>query len=233
VGFNIEKRVRRRLIINAALIAVFMAAAALAAIKYGSYFTHLVSNPSELKVMLSSYGWKGIFVFVAIQVVQVVIVVIPGDLVQFTGGYIYGPFAGTLISMAGILIGSAAAFYIAKLLGYSLVRELFSKSSMAKFDFVINSNKLEIVLFILFLIPGFPKDMLTYIAGLTPIKPLRLFAVVVVARLPGLLASSFIGHSTQQENYLTVAVLSVVVLIIFIAVLLNKDRILNALHRHK
>jgi uncharacterized membrane protein YdjX (TVP38/TMEM64 family) len=233
VGLKIEKRVKRRLILNVAMIAVFIAAAAFAAIKYGSYFTRLVSNPSELQDMLSSYGWKGIFVFAAIQVIQVVIVVIPGELVQFAGGYIYGPLAGTIISMAGILAGSAAAFYITKLLGYSLVRELFSESSMAKFEFIINSNKLEIVLFILFLIPGFPKDMLTYIAGLTPIKPLRLFAVVVIARLPGLLASSFIGYSTQQENYLAVAILSVIVMVIFIAVLLNKDRILNALRRHK
>jgi uncharacterized membrane protein YdjX (TVP38/TMEM64 family) len=122
---GIETSAKRRLILNVALLVVFAAVVVFAAAKYGSYLTRLVANPSDLQELLYSYGWKGIFVFAAIQVVQVVIVVIPGELVQFSGGYIYGAFAGTIISMAGILIGSAIAFYIARLLGYSLIKEFF------------------------------------------------------------------------------------------------------------
>ena len=92
---------------------------------------------------------------------------------------------------------------------------------------MMNSDKTEITMFLLFLIPGIPKDILTYLAGLTPIKPLRFFIIITVARFPALMASSYIGYNTQKGNYLVVIILSAAALVLFTAGVLLKDRIIS------
>ena len=79
-------------------------------------------------------------------------------------------------------------FYAARLLGYPLVRLLVPPTQLEKFSFMLSSSKSEAAMFILFLIPGIPKDILTYIAGITPVKPLRFFVIITIGRLPALLA---------------------------------------------
>ncbi len=86
-------------------------------------------------------------------------------------------------------------------------------------------------MFILFLIPGLPKDILTYIAGLTPIKPLRFFAIITVARFPALLVSSIMGSNLQEQNYTTVIIISVAALALFVAGVLLKDKIINRMQQ--
>jgi uncharacterized membrane protein YdjX (TVP38/TMEM64 family) len=161
---------------------------------------------------------------------QVVVVAIPGEFVQLAGGYIYGVWLGTLYSLIGIVAGSIFVFYVSRLLGFTLVRAFVSEKSLEKFDFMINGNKSELIMLILFLIPGFPKDALTYIAGLTPIKPIRFFVIITLGRLPALLASSYIGYSTQKGNYLMVIILSAAAIALFAAGLFMKDKIIAKFH---
>jgi uncharacterized membrane protein YdjX (TVP38/TMEM64 family) len=163
-------------------------------------------------------------------VLQVVVAAIPGEFVQIAGGYVYGTWLGTLYSLTGIVTGSVLVFLVARVLGYPLVKMLVAPKQLEKFQFMINSEKSEVAMFLLFLIPGIPKDILTYIAGITPIKPFRFFVIITVGRLPALLASSYIGHSTQKGNYTTVIILSIAALILFLAGLLLKDKIMDRLH---
>lgn len=227
----LDGKKRLKIVVNIILIAVFLAFLAFLAMKFGPEITRLAREPEKLKEVLNSFGWKGVLVFMLIQLLQVVVAVIPGEFVQLAGGYLYGTWLGTLYSMAGIVAGSVVVFYVARLLGYPIVKTFVSKEHLEKFDFMMNNDKSEIGMFILFLIPGIPKDMLTYIAGLTPIKPLRFFAIITVGRLPALLASSYIGYSTQKGNYLIVVILSVAALALFIAGLLLKDRIIARLRK--
>ena len=226
----IDKHEKRRVAINIIMAVIFVVVVTYISVKYGPRITKLASSPQEMRELITSYGWTGVLVFMGIQVLQVVIVIIPGEFVQMAGGYIFGAWAGALFSMAGIMAGTVIVFYVSRLLGYSLVRTFFPEKSLNKFKFVMNSNKLEIAMLVLFLIPGFPKDMLSYIAGITPIKPLRLFAVVFVGRLPGLIASSFIGQTTQRGNYTALIILSAVAVVLFVVGLLNKDRLLKSFH---
>ncbi len=218
---------------NIVLAAIFLAAVTYAAVKYGPYITKLAGKPQELKDLLNSFGWKGVLVFIALQMFQVVVAVIPGEVVQIAGGYVYGVWAGTLYSLVGIVLGSIIVFYISRLLGYSIIKAFIPEKTISRFNLKMNSNKSEIAMLIFFLIPGIPKDMLTYIAGLTPVRPLRFFAVITIGRLPALFASSYIGYNTQQGNYTIVIILSAIALVLFVAGLLNKDRIISHLHRHK
>ncbi|NTV88816.1 MAG: TVP38/TMEM64 family protein [Clostridiales bacterium] len=228
----LEKKTKHRVELNAVLAVVFIAAAVYAGIRFGPYIIQLAKEPQLLKERLNSYGPVGVLIFIAIQTFQVIVAIIPGEVVQIAGGYIYGAIPGTIYSLIGIAAGSVMVFYIARFLGYSLVKSLVPPETLNKFNFLMNSNKTEIIMFILFLIPGLPKDFLTYIAGVTPIKPLRFFAVIIIGRLPGLFGSSYIGYYAQKGNYTIMIILSAAALVVFVAGLLNKDRIISHLHRH-
>lgn len=222
---------KRKAAVYIVLTAVFIAAVTYAGIRLGPRLTELARKPDELREWLNSFGWKGVIIFIGIQVLQVVIAAIPGEFTQLAGGYLYGTFFGTVYSLAGIVTGSVIVFYAARLLGYPLVKLLVSPKQLEKFSFMLNSSKSEAAMFILFLIPGIPKDILTYIAGLTPVRPFRFFVIITIGRLPALLGSSFIGHNTQLGNYGIVIAVSVAACILFFAGVLFRDRIIDWAHR--
>ncbi len=225
------KSKRIRLVLYIVLIAAFIGVIAYISVRFGPEITELAKEPESLARLLNSYGWKGVLIFVGIQILQVVVAAIPGEFVQIAGGYIYGTWLGTFYSISGIFLGSVIVFSIARLIGYPVVKLAVSDAQIEKFSFMINGGKSEIALFLLFLIPGIPKDIVTYIAGITPVKPLRFFVIILIGRFPALLASSYIGHSTQKGNYLVVIILSVAAVILFVAGLLLKDRIINIVHK--
>ncbi len=226
-----ERSKKQRLILYIFLIVVFLCLLVYLGIRFGPRITELASKPEELKDMLNSFGWKGILIFIGFQVLQVVVAAIPGEFVQIAGGYVYGTIAGTLYSLAGIVTGSVFVFAIARLIGYPVVKLFVTPKQLEKFSFMMNSNKSEAAMFILFLIPGIPKDILTYIAGLTPVKPLKFFVIITIGRLPALLGSSFIGHNTQKGNYGIVIAVSVVAVVLFAVGLIFRDRIIDWTHK--
>jgi uncharacterized membrane protein YdjX (TVP38/TMEM64 family) len=238
MGLDDEKGKRNNartlnLTLNIAGIILFLAFLVFLGVKYGSAITGLAEDPGKLSRELNSLGWKGVLVFLGLQALQVIIAVIPGGVVQIAGGYIYGTWIGLLYSVIGIFLGSLIVFYAARLLGYPLVRMLVSPENLKKFGFMINSSKSEIAMFILFLIPGMPKDVLTYMAGITPVKPLRFFTVSIIGRLPALLGSSILGYSTQAGNYTAVILLSAASIAFFLIGLFFKDKIIRKIQAGK
>ncbi|WP_434511071.1 TVP38/TMEM64 family protein [Desulfitobacterium sp. AusDCA] len=220
-------------IIKTILLSLFVLAIIFVTIKYAPYVTELVKTPDRFKDLLASYGHVSIIVFLGFQIMQVIIAAISGEPVQIAGGYVYGMFLGSVYSVIGIALGSAIAFSISRFLGYSLIRTFISQEKLEKFNFLINNPKSEIIMFVLFLLPGMPKDLLTYIAGLTPINPVIFLIISTVARFPALLVTSYIGANMQKGNYIIVAVVSVIALILFIMSLFTKDRIVAFLHKIK
>jgi uncharacterized membrane protein YdjX (TVP38/TMEM64 family) len=213
------------------MIAAFSCVLVYLGIRFGPRVTELASKPQELYYMLNSFGWKGILIFIGFQVFQVVVAAIPGEFVQIAGGYVYGTFAGTLYSLAGIVTGSVLVFTIARLIGYPVVKLFVTPKQLEKFSFMMNSDKSEAAMFILFLIPGIPKDILTYIAGLTPVKPFRFFVIITIGRLPALLGSSFIGHSTQKGDYGIAIIVSTIAVVLFAGGLIFRNRIIDWTNR--
>jgi len=114
-----------------------------------------------------------------------------------------------------------------------VVNALVSEKNVEKFRFIINSKKAEFVIFLLFLIPGLPKDILVYVAGLSPIKPLRFFLIFIVARMPGLVGSSFIGSSVQKQDYLMAIIVFAISCLLFFIGLFAKDLIMSKLKGYK
>ena len=228
---NPEPAKKRFPIIQLVLVTVVLGLLVFASIKYAPALTRLMSNPEKFKAYLDSYGTVSALIYVLFQALQIVIAVIPGEVVQIAGGYVFGTILGTLYSVVGAVLGTLIVFFATRLLGFSLVKIFVPRKKLEQFDFLMNNPKSEIAIFILFLIPGIPKDALTYIAGLTPIKPLRFVLICTIARFPGLWGSAYIGANLQGKNYLAVWILSAVALILFVAGLLTKDKIIEKLHR--
>ena len=222
----------RFILFNAVILAIFVIILIYISVKYAPEIKQLINDPEQFRLFLLSYGDKSILVFILFHIIQVVIAVIPGDPVQIAGGYIYGTLWGTIYSTLGTLLGSIIALYIVHLLGFSIIRLLVSPKYVQKFDFLIKNKRTEIIMFILYLIPAFPKDFLTYIAGLTSIKPVRFFFITTIARFPEIHITSYIGAHLEQNSYTEVIIASVIVLLVFVISFFLRNKIMIVI-RHK
>lgn len=150
-------------------------------------------DPHQLQTWLHSLGAAAWPVFVGLQVAQVLIFWIPGEVVQIAGGMVFGVWTGTALSLAGIGLGSWGAFTLSRTLGKRWVEGWLETQGFHRFQAVIHHRRLDLVLGGVFLLPFLPKDIFCYLAGLSDIKPWRFFWVTTLARVPSLLLSSWVG----------------------------------------
>ncbi len=228
---TMDRNKRVYLATQSVLLGVFLGIIVYASFKYAPSVTRLFREPEKFREFLSSYGAAGPLIYIALSALQVIVAVIPGEIVQIAGGYAFGTPLGTLYALAGTIIGTVVVFATIRLLGFSLVKAMISPVQLEKFRFLISSPKSEIVIFVLFLIPGVPKDVLAYLSGLTPIRMLRFIVISAIARLPGVLASAYIGANLQEKDYLAVWIMSGIALVLFVAGLLMRDKIIDRLQR--
>ncbi|RYL90972.1 TVP38/TMEM64 family protein [Sporolactobacillus sp. THM19-2] len=199
---------------------------------YGPALTSLAANPGKLERFLNSFGGISILIFIGLQMIQVIIAVVPGELLEIAGGYIYGTLAGSLFSIIGIALGSAVNFFLGRLFGMSLLQLFISKEKLIKMSILLNGQKLKLAILILFLLPGIPKDILCYVGGLLPVRPLYFLSVSAAARIPALLISCYVGANLRKENFLLAAIVTGSSIIIIVLAFLLKKRITALLHRH-
>ena len=151
-------------------------------------------DASELiREYIDGFGPAGVCVFLAIQILQIVVAFIPGEPIEVLAGMMYGTVPGLLMCMLGCFVGSILVFFLVKWLGRDLVHSFFSEEKLHKLKFLNDKNSFEKLTFLLFFIPGTPKDILTYVAGLTPIRPLRFFIISSIARIPSIVTSTLAG----------------------------------------
>lgn len=155
----------------------------------------------EVLAYISSLGLSGCLIMLGIQILQVIIAIIPGEPVEILMGALYGTWGGFFLCEAGLLIGSCCVFFAVHLLGAPLVRALFGEEKLGRYRFLQNTERFEAITFLLFFIPGTPKDLLIYAAGLTPIRPLRFLVIATVARIPSVLSSTWGGSSFLEGDW--------------------------------
>lgn len=164
-------------------------------------FIDMMKDRESLHVFLLQYRTAGMFIYAGLQAVQVVVAVIPGQVVQLAGGYAYGLLLGTLLSVTGIAAGTIIAFYLGRLLGRRAIHILFDEKKVERFIRALNSRRAYTVLFILFFIPGIPKDPVAYAAGLSEMR-LRVFLMIsLLGRLPAMMVTVAAGKMLRTENY--------------------------------
>jgi len=171
----------------------------------------------QLREFILSFGPYSPIAYIFLQVLQVIIAPIPGGAIEFLGGYLFGVKAGLIYSMIGLLLGSWLAFSLAKIFGRAAVEKFVSLQMRRKYDYLIGHQGV-ILSFILFLIPGFPKDALCYILGLTPMH-LGIFLIIsTIGRIPGTLIATLQGANAfnhQYKAFLILSGISAVVILVF------------------
>jgi uncharacterized membrane protein YdjX (TVP38/TMEM64 family) len=138
----------------------------------------------------------------AICAVQVVLAFIPGEPVQIAAGMAFGTWWGVLLTLAGILLGQAIVFVLTKRYGIRFVELFFDKDQVYSLPLFVDRRKLDAMIFLLFFIPGAPKDLLTYAAALTPIDMGRFLLLSITARAPAVIASAWGGSAISGSRWI-------------------------------
>ena len=170
-------------------------------------------------------------IFTAIQAVQVIIAIVPP--IQIVGGLLFGWFFGAILSFAGVLLGSLVIFLLVKKIGTPVVEAFVDEKQIKKFKFLQDERKLTGILIVLYLIPGIPKDVLTYIVPLTKISTRDFFMYVMPCRLPAIVMSTVLGSNVGSGNFKIAVGIIAAFMVIGIIGFFFKDTILNKIKQHK
>ncbi|CFX89710.1 SNARE associated Golgi protein [Syntrophomonas zehnderi OL-4] len=214
-------------VVHGICIILFLALLIFITIDQGAHITKMAQNPVEFKAFLQNYGIFSILVFIAFQTLQVLVAAIPGELLQLAGGFAYGTWEGAFYSLIGISIGSTVAFFIARVLGYPFLKMFVPRQTFARYKFLFSRRRGIIIIFILFLIPGFPKDILSYLAGITPLRAPHFIISSTAARFPGILVSSYIGANLQQRNITEVVIAASIAVVVFVLALIYRRQLIG------
>lgn len=188
-------------------IVIFIVFCAAVGYYVGVPMVRLAEDPQQFQAMVDSYGIWSRLIFVDMVVLQVIVAFIPGEPIELAAGYAFGFVEGTLLTLAGFLIGSLLIFLLVRKFGVKLVEVFFPMEKINQFSFLKNPKKTKTLAFILMLIPGTPKDFLSYFAGLTQL-PLRTWMLIVaIGRLPSLITSTATGAAAGDANYILSAVM--------------------------
>jgi uncharacterized membrane protein YdjX (TVP38/TMEM64 family) len=169
----------------------------------------LFQDRRQLKRVIKSFGPFSPLIFILLQIIQVVVAPVPGEAIEFLGGYVFGVWVGLVYSMIGLILGSGLAFGIARIFEKQAIERFVSPGLRKKFDYLIGHQGV-ILSFLLFLIPGFPKDTLCYILGLTPMHWGMFLIISTLGRIPGTLLATLQGAKAFDQQYVTLIALLVI-----------------------
>lgn len=177
----------------------------------------LAEDSDAFRDWVDRSGFWGRVLFVGMVVLQVVVAFIPGEPVELAAGYAFGFVEGSLLTLTGFVLGSWLVFALVRRFGVKLVEVFFSKNKLEEIKFLQNPKKTKVISLLLMLIPGTPKDMLSYFAGLTKLTTWEWLGIVTVGRLPSLITSTITGAAAGEQNYVLSAISLGVTLLITVA----------------
>lgn len=220
-----ERRYRRRRkmvsLLSLLILLLFFAAVT---VWIGGPLLEMLGDPDEFRSWVDSHSMFGRLIFIGMVILQVIVAVIPGEPMEIGAGYAFGAVEGTILCLVGTAIGSSLVFLFTKKLGIRMVEAFISREKLQSLKFLQNAERLNLVIFLAFLIPGTPKDILTYFAGLTPIRLRTFLLLTSLARIPSVVSSTLGGNALGTENYgMAVVVFLVTAVISAIGALIYKQ----------
>ena len=163
-----------------------------------------VEGQIAFKDKVGDSGIIGILTLFGLQVAQIFLIIVPGEPIEILAGMCYGSVGGTVFIMISAFIISTAIFFLVRKFGRKFVYDFCDKEKVKKIEnhkLFQNPKKIEMIMFILFLIPGTPKDLLVYIAGLLPIRPLKFIVISTFARFPSVISSTLAGENLAVGDW--------------------------------
>lgn len=190
----------------------------------GKPMLQFVSQPEQFRAWVDSHGFWGRLAFLGMVAFQVIIAIVPGEPLEIGAGYAFGAVEGTLLCILGTTLSSVLIFLVVKKFGMRVVTLFVSEEKICSFTFLQNTRRLNLIAFLLFFIPGTPKDVLTYVVGLTPMRLPTWVLITTVARIPSVITSTIGGDALGTENYLfAVVVFAATALISGVGVLVYRQ----------
>lgn len=185
----------------------------------------LFRSSESIRAWVSARGALAPLAFMGLQILQVVVFVIPGEIVQIAGGFAFGLWGGALWSILGILAGSLVNFGVGRVLGRPFVESVFGADRIRRVDSATAGGKAAAGFLLLFAIPGIPKDILTYAAGASRLPFAAFIVVSTLGRLPGILGSAYMGSAVYDKEFGLAVTIIVVSTVLFALGLLFRDRL--------
>jgi uncharacterized membrane protein YdjX (TVP38/TMEM64 family) len=192
---------------------------------YKSGTFHFFMDRDKLTSFLDSLGPLSFIGFIVLQTLQVIAAPIPGEVTGFLGGYVYGAIPGVVFSTIGLTLGSWGAFILSKTFGRPFVERFIKKETIKRYDYLLKHRKAAFLVFLLFLIPGFPKDCLCYILGLGPMNTKEFLVISSAGRFSGTVLLTMGGTYIRNHQYYRFFVLLGVVIVTLLISMAYRDKI--------
>ncbi len=180
-----------------------LALMALLSLLVGRPLIRFASEPEKFRAWVDSNGPRSRLAYMGMVIVQVIIALIPGEPLEIAAGYAFGALEGTLLCLAASTLGSLLVFALVRRFGIRLVQVFFSKERLQSLRFLRASPKRDFLYLLIFMIPGTPKDLLCYFAGLTDVRFPVWLIICSLGRLPAIISSTVGGSALSEKNYWT------------------------------
>lgn len=213
--------------VGIAAIAIAVIATALIIWLAGVPLVRFASEPEKFRQWVDDNGIWSRFAYMGMVILQVVIAVLPGEPFEIAAGYAFGAVEGSLLCIAASTLGSITVFLLVRYFGVPLVEVFFSEEKLHRIKFLKTTSKRDFIFFIIFMIPGTPKDLLCYFAGLTDIRLSLWLLICSLGRLPSIVTSTVGGDALGTSNYWFAAAVFAITLVISLVGLLFYKKICN------
>ena len=180
---------------------------------------------------ISEYKGIGLIIYIICQVVQIILCFLPGQVIQIAGGYMFGFVLTLLASIVGALLGTLITFYLAKFLGKNAIRLICGEEKFDKYVRMMHTKRARIIIFLIYLIPGLPKDMMAYAAGVSDINVVEFTALSLIGRIPAMTVSILFGVCLYSNNYTSAIIIACVMLLIFSICIIKRKSITEFIER--
>ena len=211
-------KMRKKDLIKFIIFAVFLCSVIICGIVFSPIIKEKLSF-ENIRDFVGDNKIVSYLLFILLQILQVVIFIIPGDIINAVGGFAFNMTIGFILSFIGVALGSIIAFFTARFLGYDFINKFVKKEKIDKIVSFFESNSGFISLFIFCNLPFVPKDILMYCAGLTPLKAKRTLSIYCVSRIPGILIWTSMGANIYNRSILGI-IITLCVLLLFILIIL-------------
>ena len=187
----------------------------------------LIKDPELFKEWIDSFGVFSPLIYIITTIISIVVAFIPGEPIELVAGYAFGSLKGTLLCILAESLGSIIVLYLTRKYGRKIVEIFFDKEKIDSLKFLHASKSRELLYAIIFIMPGTPKDLLCYFAGLTDIDFRLLIMITTLGRLPSIITSTLLGGNLSSQNY----ELAVLVLIITVVLSVTGISLFNKLQK--
>lgn len=183
-------------------VVILAALLTIGSIALGPRIIEASRNPEQFRELLGSDGIKSYLIFIGIQIAQIIFAFIPGEFVEIGAGYVYGSIKGLILCTVGALMATTIIFWLTRGLGNKFTSIMIDSRNLKRLKFLQNEKKLEILFALLYFVPGTPKDLITYFAGVTRIKFKVFIIISTFCRVPSIVTSTLAGSALGERQYL-------------------------------